>query len=356
MSDQRKSSKYTLPSNGNRTRQTSEIDELHSRIAELEGQNQELRATQERLEGLLAKYEDLYEISPVGYLTLNEGGEIMELNETCALLLGVEKGVVIGSTFLQFIGETSRNAFSQYLNRLIETAEKRSVEVQVTGKGSHPFYGLVEGIVSDPTRRPFELSFTLVDITKAKETMDKLQDIYDILMGGGAGTIGASKRVIGSVRHHRHILGGGVRTKLHTASEDADAESSRTPEGQEYGSKEIEERVVININDLIIPHIEGLKKSGLSLEQRKCLSAIEEILKDIVSPFIQKVLSRYVNLTSREVQIAGFIRYGFTTKEIAQTLGISLNAVEIHRASLRKKFNLKHEKANLRSFLLSLPL
>ncbi len=330
---------------------------LRLRVEELERENEELRSTGAGVDGGHTRYLDFYENSPIGYFTLSEAGEITEANETIALLLGLEKKVLLGMQFDEFVEETSGDAFLQYLTRLIETGEKRSIEMPLLRKDERPLYGLIEGVLKNRSGCSREICFSLSDITKAKETMDKLEAIYAVLMRGGAGTVGMPHRNIADdEKGFADLPEKGKDARFFDKARDITIDGLKASEEREERTKDVEERIVLNINDLIIPHIEGLRRSNLNAEQKKSLAAIEERLRDIAAPFMQKALSQYVNLTPREIQIAGFIRYGRTTKEIAQIIGISSNAVEIHRASLRNKFNLKHKKANLRSFLLSLSL
>jgi two-component system invasion response regulator UvrY len=50
-------------------------------------------------------------------------------------------------------------------------------------------------------------------------------------------------------------------------------------------------------------------------------------------------------LSGREIEIIGFIKKGFSSKEIAEALGISVKTVEVHRYNTLKKLNLKNSAA-----------
>ena len=62
------------------------IHELRVHRIELEMQNEELRLSQARLEESCSKYADLYDFAPVGYLTLDKLGLVLEANFTAATL------------------------------------------------------------------------------------------------------------------------------------------------------------------------------------------------------------------------------------------------------------------------------
>jgi len=123
---------------------------------------------------------------------------------------------------------------------------------------------------------------------------------------------------------------------------------------REDDREELEERILSNVQELVIPYLEKLKRTPLKSDQLAYMGIIESNLDDILSPFLRKMTSKYLNLTPREIQIATLIREGRTTKEISEVLNISSRAVEFHRDNIRVKLGLKNKKANLRSFLLSL--
>ena len=117
---------------------------------------------------------------------------------------------------------------------------------------------------------------------------------------------------------------------------------------------DLEEKVLSNVKELVLPYIEKLKQGPLDGKNMTYLKMLESNLNDIVSPFAHQLSSKYSSLTPKEIQVAHLIREGKTTKEIAELLNSSYRTVESHRHSIRTKLGLKKMKANLRSHLASL--
>ena len=115
--------------------------------------------------------------------------------------------------------------------------------------------------------------------------------------------------------------------------------------------EEIEHKVVSNVKELVIPYIEIIKNSQMDSKCMSYINVIESNLKEIISPFSDKLSSHYVNLTPRDIQIASFIKEGKTSKEIAQILNLSKSAIDVHRYRLRRKIGLNSQKKNLRDHL-----
>ena len=117
---------------------------------------------------------------------------------------------------------------------------------------------------------------------------------------------------------------------------------------------ELEEKVLSNVKELVVPYLEKLGKTGLNASQKTYVDILESNLNDIISPFLRTLSSTYLKISPTEIQVANLVKQGKTTKEIAESLNSSTRAIEFHRNNLRNKFGLKNKKANLRSYLLSL--
>jgi DNA-binding CsgD family transcriptional regulator len=117
--------------------------------------------------------------------------------------------------------------------------------------------------------------------------------------------------------------------------------------------KETENKIVLNVSNLIRPYLDKLYQTNLDSRQRVYIDIIKNNINDIISPFISKAKSMNIYLTPQEIQVASLVRSGYQTKEISNFLNISLNSVNFHRKNIRTKFGLKNKNINLRSYLLS---
>jgi PAS domain S-box-containing protein len=121
---------------------------------------------------------------------------------------------------------------------------------------------------------------------------------------------------------------------------------------REEDKKDLEDRVVSNVKRLVIPYIEKMKKNHLDPQQLSNLNILEANLNEIVSPFLHTI--RQLNLTPRETHVAALVKDGKTTKEIAETIGVGVSAVDSYRNSIRSKLGLNNKKVNLQMHLQSL--
>jgi len=101
------------------TRRT--LHELRVHQIELTMQNEELRRAQVELDAARARYFDLYDLAPVGYVTLNEEGFILETNLAAANLLGVVRGRLIKQPLSRFILPEDADIYHLHRKQLFKT-------------------------------------------------------------------------------------------------------------------------------------------------------------------------------------------------------------------------------------------
>jgi len=105
-------------------RRTLHEQQMHQ--IELELQNDERRRTQAELDAARARYFDLYDLAPVGYVTLSEKGLILEANLRAANLLGAAKNRLVKRPLTRFILPEDQDIYHRNHKLLAETPSPNS--------------------------------------------------------------------------------------------------------------------------------------------------------------------------------------------------------------------------------------
>lgn len=162
------------------------LHELEVHQIELEMQNEELAEARDKTEALLEKYTDLYDFAPVGYLTLDQGGNIIEANLAAANLLEVARSALANRDFGQFVSATDRGVWGSFLERTFSGKVRQRCEVTLQVSGLPPLAVELEGLVHGSGKA---CRLILTDITELKRAeadrliLNKL-DSTGILAGG----------------------------------------------------------------------------------------------------------------------------------------------------------------------------
>ncbi|CRI64384.1 Diguanylate cyclase with PAS/PAC sensor (modular protein) [Thiocapsa sp. KS1] len=153
------------------------IHELQVHQIELELQNDELLRTQEALETARSRYFDLYDLAPIGYLTLTEEGMIREANLAAATLLETPRVGLVGRPLTRFILPEDQDILYGCRHRLRATREPQSCELRL-----RKTQGIGRWIRVDSCLEPHRMGnqghwrATLSDITASKEGEQRLLD------------------------------------------------------------------------------------------------------------------------------------------------------------------------------------
>ena len=276
-----------------------------------------------RLEILLSeseeRYRRLFETANDGILLLEKSeGNITHANPAVTAMLGYSKEECIGKR-LQDIGFTQdRGDFQEIMHTLDRSGIIYYDDVPIKTKAGQTFY--VDIYLVDRARL---VQCNIRDITERKQAEEALRK---------------SERELKAKTENLEEVNAALNVLLKRV---------------EAGRIELEEKILSNIRELVLPNIDRLKKTQLSDHQASYLMVIETNLDNITSSFLYHLKMRYLNLTHREVQIASLVKEGKSTKEIAELLNIAIKTVVFHRNSLRNKLGLKNQKANLQAHLLT---
>lgn len=116
---------------------------------------------------------------------------------------------------------------------------------------------------------------------------------------------------------------------------------------------ELERTITDNVETMILPMLRRLAKPLAASPEAIYLDAAVQNLCEVVSPLAQVLdpMETGVQLTPREREIAGLIRLGRSTSEIAEALYISRTTVSFHRKNVRRKLGLSPRGPRLASYL-----
>ncbi|HES60034.1 MAG TPA: hypothetical protein ENO18_06350 [Caldithrix sp.] len=139
------------------------LHELQVHQIELEMQNEELRQSYEIAETALKKYTMLFDLSPMGYFSLDAEGAICDLNFTGADMLGERRFSLINSNFKLFVSEESKPVFNNFFKKIYSSNAKESCEV-LLGYNNQPLCRVyMEGVVTEDEQKCL---ISVVDISK----------------------------------------------------------------------------------------------------------------------------------------------------------------------------------------------
>ena len=269
------------------------------------------------------RYRDILETMNEGFRVIDEKGFITYANVKLSEMLGYKADEMIGRPATEFLDEQSKKVWAREFEKR-KKHESSRYEMTLVRKDGERVPAIVSPRPIFDEKGIFRGSYSaIIDIGNLKRTENTLKEREKDL-------------------------------KVKTANlEEVNAALRVLLRRMEEDKREMEDKVKLNVQQMIHPYLERLKAAGLSERQRGHLGKLEANLNEIMSPFTQKLLMEHPRLTPAELQVANLIRQGKSSKEIADDLGLSCRTVETHRRNMRNKLNIKDKKTNLRSLLLA---
>lgn len=182
-----------------------------------------------------------------------------------------------------------------------------------------------------------------------QRSRDKLEQRVQQRTEELAGAIqGLKKEIVVRRETEKSLLRRGVKL------EEANTALKVVLERVENFKGEFEEQILANINELIVPYVEKLKRRTSDEKARAYIGILEANVNEITAPFGGRLLSKFSKLTPTELEVAKLIMQGKTTKMIANIVNTATSTVDFHRNNIRKKIGINRAQVNLRSYLTSL--
>lgn len=152
------------------------VHELQTYQIELEIQNEDLRQTQIELEQSRRRYTDLYDFAPVGYLTIDENGLILEMNLTAADMFAGDRNRLLKRAFSTNIIPDDQHIFYHFRKALLKTRAKQTCELCMLKKDGSEFHALLESSITEEVDgKSGQFRIALTDISALKELESSLR-------------------------------------------------------------------------------------------------------------------------------------------------------------------------------------
>jgi len=157
------------------------LHELRVHQVELEMQNEELQRTQEQLDTERALYFDLYDLAPVGYMSVSKQGLIIKANLTAATLLGVSRNTLSKALMTRFIIKEDQDIYYLHIKALFETGEQQKCELRMVKKDGSSFWAMLDATAAQDAEGENVCRIVISNITERKQIEEEIRKMNDEL-------------------------------------------------------------------------------------------------------------------------------------------------------------------------------
>ena len=264
---------------------------------------------------------------------------IESMNDGFAMLDANDSFTFVNDKFLDMVGYSKDELIGKHTTCLLDEENQKIVMKHLNSrrKGERGFYEL------QWTKKDGGKVHTIMSATPLIDETGRYSGTFSVITN-----INEMKKTERDLIENRNELNVKTRNLV-----EANAALRVLLEQREKDKTELEEKVLYNIQELVVPHLEALKNGLLDPKQNAQLAILESNLNDIISPFSRTLSSKYMSLTHTEIQVANLIKQGRTSKQIADSFHLSSKTVEEHRKNIRKKLGIRNSKTNLRTHLLT---
>lgn len=154
------------------------FEELEIHKIELEMQNEALKTTQDELSNSKQKYFDLYNLAPVGYITINHEGMITAVNLTAATMLGVTRSSLIRKHLSAFMSYEDQDRCYLFRKKILDSKETQSCDIQILKKDGTGFWAHFIGKRVDDS----SINVIISDMSELKQMQDEIRNKDEMII------------------------------------------------------------------------------------------------------------------------------------------------------------------------------
>lgn len=297
-------------------------EELEQRIQELEIEADEHIKVDTALRESEEKYRRIFENIQDVYYEVTLEGIIIEISPSIKEVSRYTREELIGASAYNMYADPEKR--DEFVRELLKNDTLTDYEIILKDKdGLQVYCSIYAKLLKDENSYPEKIVGSIRNITDRKQAEEKLRE--------------------------RGVALGKKTQDL----EEANTALKVLLKQREEDKIELEEIMLLNVRELILPYLEKLKMKRLDEKQRTYIDIIESNLNDIVSPLVHDLSSKLITLSPTELQVTNLIKQGKTTKEIADIMNLATSTIDYHRNNIRNKLGIKNIKINLRTYLSS---
>jgi PAS domain S-box-containing protein len=174
--------KVKSPSDSHNGKNSSEastgelLQKLRTQQIELDIKNEELRCAYAALEVSRNRYTQLFEQAPVGYLTLTEDGQIVDVNFTFAKIMGVDREKLIKRRFADYVKSNDADFWHRHCLLAMQHSGKQNCELTLRRDDSTTFQARLDCLYMEAEDATPLMHITLIDISERQMAEEALEE------------------------------------------------------------------------------------------------------------------------------------------------------------------------------------
>ena len=155
------------------------IHELRLSQEKLAAQIETLLRKQKELENERSYYSDLYYDAPIGLLTIDDNGIVVEANRTTSNLLGITQDQLVKQPITKYIILEHHNTFNQHHMNFFKMKKSQSCDLQMKKGNGDIFWAQLSTANTIDTKETSKCNLTICDISDLKLVTEALRASED---------------------------------------------------------------------------------------------------------------------------------------------------------------------------------